>query len=310
MRSYTILKLFLLILFVAVSANHLKEPFVDSQENDGEENNNAAKDPLRLASEHTAAKDPLRSASEHTAAKDLGTNGFVSLKNYLSDTEVSNIRRLLMETVEKSALEFGNIDVKNGERRDLNLPINSAARSVIHKIYTHLKTVFDEYDPNPVLIEHSCFLNFPGSHPQNWHRDVEAHDIANSGKLFTIGVALDDISNDMGALQILPKSHLNDEIADRLNQRDCNEEMTPFCGYFHEEIEHLNWTCKRGDLLVWDSSLLHRSGGNRSGRMRAIYYFSLLFKTQAIPEGSTHSLLNKYKKKPIYVNQILTPNKK
>jgi len=282
MRGYIILKLFLLILFVATSANHLKEPFVESEEND--------------ETEHTP--------SERTA-KDLRTNGYISLNNYISDTEVSKLRRLLMGTVEKPSIEFGNIDIKNGERRDLNLPINSTARSVIHKIYTRLKTVFDEYDPNPVLMEHSCFLNFPGSHPQNWHRDVEAHDIANNGKLFTIGVALDDISDDMGALQILPKSHSNDEIANRLNQRDCNEEMAPFCGYFHEEIDHWNWTCKRGDVLVWNSSLLHRSGGNRSGKMRSIYYFSLLFKTQAIPEGSTHSLLNKYKKKAIYVNEIL-----
>lgn len=231
----------------------------------------------------------------------LETEGYLRVQNALSSSEIIRLRKLVFDTVESDALEFGNIDVKNMRRVDMNIPLTRVAKAVVRKLYTRLRKIFDVYDSNPILMEHSSFLNFPNSDPQNWHRDVEAHDIANNGKLFTVGVALDDIQADMGPLQFLPKSHLT---KDTVNQRDCNDHMTEFCGYFHDEVDFVDWTCKRGDVLVWDATLVHRSGANRSGKMRGIYYFSVLCKTAEIPPGTTHSLMDKYKKKPIRLRTI------
>lgn len=233
--------------------------------------------------------------------RSLKTEGFLRLRNKLTSNEMRLLRKLIFDTVESDSVEFGNIDVKNNRRLDMKIPLTKFAKKLIRKLYKRLKKQFDLYDTDPILMEHSTFLNFPNSDPQNWHRDVDAHDIANNGKLFTVGVALDDIQADMGALQFLPKSHLSDDI---VNQRDCNDQMTEFCGYFHDDVEFVDWTCKRGDVLVWDATLVHRSGGNRSGKMRGIYYFSVLCKTTLVPPGTTHSLMDKYKKRPIRLNNI------
>lgn len=274
MKAYIIPNLFLLLILIFMANTRTtKEPFVSSSHQD-------------------------------IMAKKLRQQGFLTIKQGVPADALRALKTLVMDTVEREELEFGEIDVKNEQRLDMNVPINSVARRTVHNLYGRLKGVFDRYDSDPLLIEHSCFLNFPGSHPQNWHRDVESQDIANNGKLFTVGVALDDISSDMGPLQLIPKSHRIDALIDAINQRDCHDSMANFCGYFHDQAQYRDWTCRRGDVLVWDATLLHRSGGNRSGRMRGIYYFSLLFKTAEVPSGSTHSLMRKYKKRPIRVNNF------
>ena len=246
-------------------------------------------------------RTPRVECFQEESSGNLETQGFLRLRNKLTSNDMLVLRKLVFDTVESDTLELGNIDAKNNRRIDMNLPLTKSAKKMIRKLYKHLKTEFDVYDTNPILMEHSTFLNFPNSDPQNWHRDVDAHDIANNGKLFTVGVALDDIDADMGALQFLPKSHIGKDI---VNQRDCNDHVMGFCGYFHDDVEFVDWTCKRGDVLVWDATLVHRSGGNRSGKMRGIYYFSVLCKTTQIPPGTTHSLMEKYKKRPIRINNI------
>ena len=237
-------------------------------------------------------------------ADQLKDNGYLVVESLVSSYQAKKLRQLIWDTVERTNVEVGNIDTKNGNRLDLLLPINKHARNTIDMVYQYLKPVFDEYDSDPLLIEHSCFLNFPGSHPQNWHQDVSPHDIENDGKLFTIGVAVTDIVEGMGPLQMIPQSHRIEKLQEDLNQRECNDTLDAYCGYFHDDVPHKDWIAKRGDVLVWDSALLHRSGNNTSSALRPIYYFSILLKTDTIPEGTTHSIMDKYKNPRVRINNI------
>ena len=249
-------------------------------------------------------KEPFVDRDTTLYADKLKDDGYIIIESLVSSKHTNKLRKLVWNTVEKSEVEVGNINTTLGSRVDLHLPITKSARIVIDEVYQHLKHVFDEFDTDPAMIEHSCFLNFPGSHPQNWHQDVSPHDIQNGGKLFTIGVALIDILEEMGPLQVIPQSHRVEKLQEDLNQRECNYAFEAFCGYFHDDVPHKSWTAKRGDVFVWDSALLHRSGPNRSTALRPIYYFSVLLKTDSIPEGSTHSIMMKYRTSRIRINNI------
>ena len=249
-------------------------------------------------------KEPFVDRDTTLYADKLKDDGYIIVESLVSSKHTNKLRKLVWNTVEKSEVEVGNINTNLGSRVDLHLPITKSARIVIDEVYQHLKHVFDEFDTDPAMIEHSCFLNFPGSHPQNWHQDVSPHDIQNGGKLFTIGVALIDILEEMGPLQVIPQSHRVEKLQEDLNQRECNYAFEAFCGYFHDDVPHKSWIAKRGDVFVWDSALLHRSGTNRSTALRPIYYFSVLLKTDSIPEGSTHSIMMKYRTPLIRINNI------
>ena len=249
-------------------------------------------------------KEPFVDRDTTLYADKLKDDGYLIVESLVSSEQVNKLRKLVWDTVEKTNVHVGNIDTKQGNRFDLLLPMNKHARNTIDEVYKHLKPIFDEYDPDPLLMEHSCFLNFPGSHPQSWHQDVSPHDIENDGKLFTIGVALTDIEGGMGPLQFVPQSHRIEKLQEDINQRECNDTFDAYCGYFHDDIPHKDWIAKRGDVLVWDSALLHRSGNNRSSALRPIYYFSILLKTDAIPEGTTHSIMDKYKSPPVRINNV------
>ena len=225
-------------------------------------------------------------------------NGFGIFGGLVSDTEVNQLRDLVFDTIESEEIELGDIDMKNNRRIDLLLPITEPTTIIMRKLFDSLQYITNQYDENPLLLEHSCFMNFPFSDPQDWHRDVIPDEL--KGKLFSVGIALEDIDEDMGALEIVPKSHIatNIDLCDRLvGQRNCNEKIHKFCGYINNTIDYKIISCRKGDVIVWDSSVLHRSGANRSKKLRSIFYFSMLCETNQIPNGGTRSIMNKYKDK-------------
>ena len=66
--------------------------------------------------------------------------------------------------------------------------------------------------------------------------------------------------------------------------------------------EEVHCLAKKGDLVIWLSSVVHRGSKNTSNKSRSVFYFSLLSSKGNRPNGSTYSLIKNYKK--LYVKDF------
>ena len=216
----------------------------------------------------------------------LKKNGIIiipnAIPNYLCD---SVLRDSKLELKNKNK-EIGEIN-EPINRVDVMLPINNNNKSIIKHIYKQLKPMWDQYTPNPVLVECSTFISFPKSKSQPWHRDTDNY--KNDSKLISIGVALDDISPDMGPLEVFRGTNNNDlDIVDVVKQ----------VGYNYNRMN-----CTKGSIIMWDSTVFHRGGANKSNKQRPVFYFSFMGNNGNKPKGATYSLKSKYGKN-LYVKSL------
>lgn len=219
---------------------------------------------------------------------ELMEKGYMVFKNSLSGRYTDKIMNFVNKTIESDSISLGHIDVKNNRRIDLLLPLS---KNLIKTVYNKIKHVIDVYDDDPLLFEHSCFINFPYSDPQNWHRDIDFKE-EYKDRVFSIGVFLQDTTKNMGTLQIVPNSHNADS---DIEQLECNKKLDTFCGYFHNVKDYIEIEGRKGTIVIWNNLSIHRSNANLSGTVRCIYYFSLLCNLTDVPKGSSYSLTNKKK---------------
>lgn len=105
--------------------------------------------------------------------------------------------------------------------------------------------------------ELSCVISSPGSVPQLLHSDT---DVLNEPQLFTVFVALQDVSFSMGPTRFLPGSHCaRDHVLFR-------ENASKFLQNAFSEVAILN----AGDAAIYDGRLLHGGGSNNSEMHRAL----------------------------------------
>ncbi len=118
------------------------------------------------------------------------------------------------------------------------------------------------------LFEDKLNLKLPGGSPYPWHQDWSCCWRAHTDELATCFVYLDDADEVNGCLRVVPKSH-KDKIA------------YPFKEGSHFEIDTASFDqdlsvalpLKAGDMIMFDSWLLHYSDLNRgTSPRRAIIY--------------------------------------
>ncbi len=124
------------------------------------------------------------------------------------------------------------------------------------------------FDGEVGLFEDKLNLKLPGGSPYPWHQDWSCCWRAHTDELATCFVYLDDADLANGCLQVIPGSH-----------RD--RTIYPFRGTGHFEVDPSSIDADQavpvplqaGDMIVFDSYLLHHSDLNR-GRVprRAIIY--------------------------------------
>ena len=96
-------------------------------------------------------------------------------------------------------------------RKNLRVPLDQEIKDIVNKILNnHHLEKFGESLPNAILAE-SFFFTYPKAGNQPWHRDIQLKD--DYANMITIGIALDDINEDMGPLELYPKSM---EIPDKI----------------------------------------------------------------------------------------------
>ena len=113
--------------------------------------------------------------------------------------------------------------------------------------YSRWHALWDLLVPDAELVECSVICSEPGAPAQDWHRDSVVGSPAEA-RLVSMGIALEEVDEQMGPLEALPTTHCLVEEAEK-----------------PEELPVLKAACERGGAILWDSRLFHRGGDNRSG---------------------------------------------
>lgn len=218
----------------------------------------------------------------------LKENGYIIIKNILNQEVCDRIMMTVnMEMIEKTREEVFILSSKN--RKHLALPIDENIKYAIGIVCKKIDHIIDKNFKDPVIAECGIFLSYPGCNNQNWHRDSEKKD--GNGNLFTFSVALDDINEVNGPLQLYNKSHkLPEDKYEMLNLK--KEDL-----FNNKHFKKVSATCQRGDLIAWNSNIIHRGSKNNGNNIRPLFYFSILDNSKIRPKGPTYTLKSKYKGK-------------
>ena len=236
-------------------------------------------------------------------AKTFDEYGCVIIPNLISQKNCDSILELVLKNAKDSKnVKYGNIN-SNYKREDRIINIEKGIPH-IKNIYDKIRTFCEIVLKDCKVVECSSLVSYPGCYPQIWHQDTEYN--KKDGNLVSFGLALDDITPDMGPLEIYLESNkiykdyddlceehglsddkynLNDKIDDGIKKQP-SEDLCKILK-FKKGI----CSCSKGSLIIWSSKIIHRGGENKK-KMRPIFYFSLLGKGKK-PEGSTYSLFGK-----------------
>lgn len=208
-------------------------------------------------------------------AKILDADGVVHIPNSLPAGICGRALALIYEELGNcKGRKLGNINNASNKRIDISLQLTPTIRKIIRQVWTTHREVWTSHlrCANPRLLECSALITFPGAGAQKWHRDVE-YDTTKS-RLVSIGVALQDITSTMGALEAVAKTHTTRaEVPDKTGEK---------------------MTCSEGDIVAWSSSVHHRGTANSSDVTRVV--LNITFASDGtLPSGPTYSLLPRYK---------------
>lgn len=242
----------------------------------------------------------------------LMKNGYLIIPNIVSHKDCDKILKIIANTEKKKA-KYGNIH-SNVNRKDMMLSTDKM-KPYIKKIYNKTKYIWDEITPDPILCECSSLISYPGAYPQIWHTDTTYR--KDDGNLVSIGVSLKDVTEDMGPLNVYEKSvelykkdlgklmrknnldiPLSPDSIDEVQHGLYNQVLSELCD--HLGYKEKKCVTKKGDIVIWLSSVVHRGGINISDTDRPVFYFSLLSNKGTPPRGATYSLL----KNRIHISDI------
>jgi ectoine hydroxylase-related dioxygenase (phytanoyl-CoA dioxygenase family) len=228
--------------------------------------------------------------------------GCIIIPNMLSTKDCDSIIKIISKEERNKNNETGLIH-SNYKRKDLMIPL-SKSEIYIRNIYNKINFFCDKIVPKPRVVESSSLISYPGSFPQIWHTDTH-HTSKDEGNLVSFGIALDNITDDMGPLEVYlgsNKMYNQDKysLMEKNNVKEDNLENMFDDGSKYQSLEELcrklnykkqKCICTKGSLVIWYSKVVHRGGANKN-KKRPVFYFSLLG-TGTTPEGATYSLKRK-----------------
>ena len=221
--------------------------------------------------------------------------GYLTIGEGINDKDCNDILLVINKELGKVDSEYS---WNEKHRKNLRVPLELEIKNIINKILNNknLEKIWEKFTPNPILAESSIFLTYPKAGNQPWHRDIKLKD--DYADMITIGIALDDINEDMSILELYPKSmEISDKSLIKLKDK-----------YNNNYLEDLKYKkkriiCKKGSIIIWNSKLIHRGSKNTSNTIRPLFYFSFLEGDKPRQKGPTYSLKSTYKHK-IYVNEL------
>lgn len=148
------------------------------------------------------------------------------------------------------------------------------------------------------LVELAAFLTNPGAKGQGFHSDVQPSDADKVAPLYTAMLFLTPVAADGGRLEVVPSTHLLSPLRALLWElfNGSKENMTAEEQAAHKAelrsvgiaTSHLDRGVPAmiGDIVIYDSSLVHRGAANRSDRTRGVLYMTFMGQGED-PGGAT-----------------------
>lgn len=200
-------------------------------------------------------------------------NGYLLEDKIISDNDCNYILKI----IEKLS-NYKNVNLvetfEDLNRKHIILTYDKNIERVIMTLYNRYKNIIHKFINKPELVECSCFLTYPNSKSQKWHRDFFQE------IYITIGVALNDIEDNMGPLEVLPKSDKKVDISFKLPNLSNSKKLS----------------CKKGSVILWNSKILHRGPSNDSENRRFMFILAFREKESIIAKDYPFGLDVKYKK--------------
>ena len=224
--------------------------------------------------------------------KELDNQGFTIVPNTIPDSKLYELERAIVNDVHQTR----GLDMQErGERRFvIKLPLRSVYKKMVHLAYRKVKGVFDVFDDNPVVVDMSLMLVFPFADCDTWHTTIESK-LEKSQRVVSFGIALDDLSENEGAFEVLPASHrIEGQNAYEGQSVDCDDTpMRHMCRYLSNVKGATSIYQTAGSMLIWDNGTYLRGGANTSGRVKRMLHFTLMYNLTEVPDGADLSLNSK-----------------
>lgn len=177
---------------------------------------------------------------------------------------------------------FGGVNCRGlngqfGNRQDQFLPSSSPeVQRGLREALSALRPLLAEAVTDDGMIhEISSFVADPGSPRQCVHCDTivlpcPQFPSVSMEPIYTCFIALQDVDDDMGHTQFLPRTHTA-AVHEMWNSKGV-QGNTPAFVAVHPAVQS---NLKKGDVAIFDSRLLHCGMPNKSTKRRVIFYFSV-----------------------------------
>eukprot|EP00746_Dinoflagellata_sp_MGD_P146948 gnl/MRDRNA2_/MRDRNA2_79348_c0_seq2.p1 gnl/MRDRNA2_/MRDRNA2_79348_c0~~gnl/MRDRNA2_/MRDRNA2_79348_c0_seq2.p1 ORF type:complete len:291 (+),score=44.29 gnl/MRDRNA2_/MRDRNA2_79348_c0_seq2:87-959(+) len=180
-------------------------------------------------------------------------------------------------------------------RWDLRLPlvpiVCTALQEALFEHGGHLAAAFAALagGRNAELWELSAMISAPGSAPQVVHYDSE---VSNPPCLFSTFVALQDVTSNMGPTRFLLGTHSNDA-----HQRYWDDHTGLL-----RDVDSAIALLGAGDASLYDTSVLHAGGANRSDEVRVL--LTITFRHCSVAKSDLRSMRPEYQKMQLRLGDL------
>ncbi len=223
-------------------------------------------------------------------------DGFVRLPGFAS---AATCQRMLERVIEISRERAEGIGGDQLVLPEANLVgRDGLPEELVSKVFKlHRDSVFEEFCRDPSVTDLvaelvgpklDCFLSQfifknPGAWGQPWHQDSHYFPFDPARPILGVWLAVSEATLENGCLHVIPGSHrepIHDHVPDR----------RPGANYGYVEIVDHDMSASvpvlmdPGDLLLFDSHLMHRSTDNESDGIRAamVYHYAQTGTTQRV----------------------------
>ena len=209
---------------------------------------------------------------------------------------------------------FGTVQNRN-HRYDYALDIQKPTNAeLLTTAVKRIAGVLEKYlGPNPLLVEFSALVPFPGATDQSPHSDTALNipeDHKQRSKIISCFLYLTNVTSNSGATDIYPGTHTHfhftkDQIMGSLQNLHYYD--NPDAVFPEGEEPPVRFVVPSGSLVCYDSAVRHRGSANRSDKPRIAVLFSFMSNSGIAPLGSTFSIRREFWKKYRIKEGTLSP---
>lgn len=224
-----------------------------------------------LAAPRRALDAPPSTEEVSTALSLFDLNGAVLFEGVVPAEVTTALRReLLRNGTSRLAVDVGNTRAKlrssvQGQPDDQALrwhraqspahgTVGAAVKTIVERLGGFLAAALRTDMSQVALLECATIVTYPGSEAQSFHADSDRRNACEATTIVA-QVALIDMDPALGPLELHPAA-----LGDTLDQSDRGEPVV--------------MSVRAGDVVVYNSDLVHRGGSNRGDRARPVLYLT------------------------------------